>query len=287
MLKKIIFFVFAFVATESAFADSASLSGIQIDWTTNIPAQTPSNQKQTSENSFVQNTTTLHSTTTTTKTADPRTWLLPTSHFYFLKNWRRAFERLTTFNEKKRIDLELSISDEILNEIKIIKNKLREVQTHIDVGRADTDRALNAYAKAHRIMRERTTRIWEKLTDSDRDALLDKIANQISEHSKIFAGTTNSLNTNSEKIKPLIDAIKLDLQETTEELMKHTNAQLFASKLSEIAKSTLQNEYSLTTTPRVGFFDRLIKKVSDIAQSILQKAKTDILNAITEKLKSL
>ena len=282
MLKKIIFFVFAFVLTESAFADSASIPGIQINWTTDVPAKAQLNQKQTPKN-----------TNTESIQADPvpessvsNIGLLPTSRFFFLKNWRRGFERLITFDDKQQINLELNIADEIANEIKILKNKLIDIQARFDAHGA-TDRALRAYTTAHRLMREHTIQAWEKLADSDREGLLNKIAQQVSEHSKIFAGTTDSLNATSEKIKPLIDGIMSDLQKTTEELMQKTDARLLALKLGETGKSILQNKFPINETTRADFFDRLIKKASDTARSALQSAKTKILNAIAKKIKSL
>src|SRR3990167_1353250 len=41
---------------------------------------------------------------------DPGT--LPTSPFYFVKEWRRAIQRVFTFNAIKRADLELNILNE-------------------------------------------------------------------------------------------------------------------------------------------------------------------------------
>ncbi len=280
IIKKIVFFAFSFAITGSAFANSTSVPGIQINWTTDIPAKTQLNQKQTSESADVKNAQT--SNVPGLPVLDMG--LLPTSRFYFLKNWWREFERLTTLNDQKRIDLELNIADEIANEMKILKNKLAEIQTRLDAGGA-TDRALHAYNKAHRLMRERTIRVWEKLADSDRDKLLDKITKQILEHSKIFTGTTDSLNPNSENIKRLIDSIKLDLQETIEALMQKIDAQSFTSKLGETGKSILQNKFKISETTHVGFFDYLIEKASDTMRSAFQNAKTEILNAITKKLK--
>lgn len=108
---------------------------------------------------------------------------LPTSPWYFLKEWRRGFNRLFTFNAEKRAELELKITGEKADEL----NKVS------DEAKNDTDKekgielAISNYLDAKARLEARFKELDKDSNNPNIAALLAKWDAKIAEHKALFA----------------------------------------------------------------------------------------------------
>jgi hypothetical protein len=107
------------------------------------------------------------------------TGILPTSRFYFLKEWRRNISRLFTFNAVSEAELELTITNEKAAEMLVVEKE------HPD----DTDAQVNAlenYTKAQENLRMRLIDLEETSKNPRVEKLLKKLDEQTLKHSRML-----------------------------------------------------------------------------------------------------
>jgi hypothetical protein len=105
--------------------------------------------------------------------------LLPTSPFYFLKEWGRGIRILFTFDPIKKSELELKISDEKMAELVAVAEKEPQNEKAIQ-------KALANYQKSRDRLSQRLASLKETSQNPNVDKLLDKVAEQEVRHIEVF-----------------------------------------------------------------------------------------------------
>jgi hypothetical protein len=109
--------------------------------------------------------------------------ILPTSPFYFLKEWRRGINRLFTFNPVAKAELELKFTNEKAAEFLAVAEKEPQNEKAIQ-------KALSNYQKSRERLSQRLTSLKETSQNPNVDRLLDKVVEQEVRHIEVFDAFT-------------------------------------------------------------------------------------------------
>lgn len=104
---------------------------------------------------------------------------LPSSKWYFLKEWRRGLERFFTFNSIKRAELELRITNENAAEALTVQ------ETKLDDAKALAI-ALENYTNAGERLRTQLAKLKETSENPNVEKLLEKLNEQTLKHAALF-----------------------------------------------------------------------------------------------------
>lgn len=147
---------------------------------------------------------------------------LPTSPFYFFKEWRRGIEQFFTFNAVKKAELELSITNE----------KAAEALTVSETKPDDADalaKALGNYTDATERLQARLAKVKETSENPNVAKLLEKLNEQTLKHTLLFnqlaqrwdtdpyvegANVVNPKATRDNHLQGAVDVLQKKIQET-------------------------------------------------------------------------
>jgi DNA repair exonuclease SbcCD ATPase subunit len=143
--------------------------------------------------------------------------MLPSSPFYFLKEWKRGTVRFFTFNSEKKAELELKEVEERAAEIK----KLEEVSP--EKTEALTKAAENYQENVERL-KTRLEGLKETSENPNVEKLIEKVIDRSIEHQELFDGlqeklmdkdqVKEQLQINREKIEEFISGIPEQLRDS-------------------------------------------------------------------------
>jgi len=150
--------------------------------------------------------------------------LLPTNPFYFLKNWKHGIQRFFTFNPISKAELELRITNQKAVELK----KVREIMPDNEQG---ITKALQNYQKSHDRLRLKLEALTETSQNPNVDRLLDKLADRIVRHEKLFDEIFQK--AKHDTIKAVIRNVRARIEETVGAAAEKAEPAKFASKLEK------------------------------------------------------
>lgn len=105
--------------------------------------------------------------------------LLPTSPFYFIKEFGRAVQTFFTFNAEKRAELKLRITEEKLVEAQVVSEKQPDNQKGLE-------RALANYEENRAELKVRLEKLQETSKNPNIGDLIQKIDEKIATHTELF-----------------------------------------------------------------------------------------------------
>ena len=171
---------------------------------------------------------------------------LPTSTWYFLKEWRRGLERLFTFGSVKKAELELHITNEKAAEVLTIQEEEPDdVET--------LAKAMGNYADATERLEARLAKLTDTSENPNVAALLEKLNEQTLKHAVLFNQlaeryigdpdfdlVTNTVKDAQEKIENTINAAsekEKNIKEKAAEQIERAEASVkeLESELAEFA----------------------------------------------------
>ncbi len=107
--------------------------------------------------------------------------ILPTSPFYFLKEWGRGIRKFFTFDQVKKAELELKYADEKLIETAKVVN---EKCTQESCDKEALDKALNNYLESQKRLIQRIQTLDKKNPNTEK--LLEKAFQRVIQHTALF-----------------------------------------------------------------------------------------------------
>ncbi|QQG42757.1 MAG: hypothetical protein HYW15_00865 [Candidatus Giovannonibacteria bacterium] len=159
---------------------------------------------------------------------------LPTSPFYFVKEWRRAIQRVFTFNAVKKAELELNILNEQAAEAqKISEDDPQNIEA--------VKEALENYLSAHDRLAARLRALKETSQNPNVDKLLDKLVEKTAKHEMLFEDISKEFDDKDE-IKKLAKSAKDDLDEVVSLASEKDNAKKFAERLKKEAEKEIDDK---------------------------------------------
>lgn len=247
-------FLLAIVAAPVAFAEETA------DATATAATDTDAATEETAE-------------VTTTDVGIQNPGILPTSPFYFLKNWGRSIKRLITIDPVKKAELELDIANQQAAEIK----KMEEVSPDRI---ASITKATQKYQDNMDRLKNKIEALKEDGKNPNIDKLIEKLADRSAKHQQLFEEMKNKFEDKPEmkarfeamkdKAKEAVSKIpeKLDRKETVEKMIKEVEA-MIAKVETQLAAVTDQKLKDLATRQIAE-----IKAKIESAKSALSEGKT-------------
>lgn len=201
--------------------------------------------------------------------------LLPTSPFYFFKNWGRGIQRLFTFNTVSKAELELKIANEKAAEIKQIlelnPNNIEALQRALDNYKENIDR-----------LRVRLETVRETSENPNVDRLLRDLADRTIKHQELF----EELKEKQSAIKEKVESVQGDLNKTLIAPTKIDDPEKFRERLNEAIQE--QKDEAAKELKAIKFIDRLSKEVvSDEFKLELEKLKNEQVINLEDRIKGV
>lgn len=147
--------------------------------------------------------------------------ILPTSGFYFLKEWRRGISRFFTFNSVKKAELDLKIADEKAAELLEVQKTAPE----------ETEGALKNYEKAQERLKKTLEDLKETSQNPNVDRLLEKLADRTVKHIQLFDELSRK--AEHDTLKPIIQNIRAKVMETAGGASEKDEPEKFAEKIGK------------------------------------------------------
>lgn len=199
---------------------------------------------------------------------------LPSSRFYFFKNFTRGVKRFFTFNPIKKAELELQFADEKIAETKKLAEK--------EPGETGAiERAVENYRASQERLQTQFQRLKETSQNPNVDKLLEKLADRTIKHEKLFAELKEKFEGNKELEKQFEQA-KEELEENIAKAAEKDDPKKFAKKLEralvETRGSDLKHMRSLEIIDRIHQKapEELQKELSGIREDFSERLKEDL-----------
>jgi len=201
--------------------------------------------------------------------------ILPSSPFYFLKEWRRGIKKIFTFDPVKKAELELEEANERAAEIK----KLEEIApSNIE---AITKAAANYQRNVERL-KNRLEGLKETSQNPNVDKLLDKLVERSLQHQQLF----DNLKLKFEEKAELKEQLKAG-QEKIDEIItkipeKFENIEAFGQRLKKAVENQTKSELEA-----IEIIDKIKEKLPEVQQEKIRELEKELKPPIKEKIQKI
>jgi len=151
--------------------------------------------------------------------------MLPTSPFYFLKQWGRNFRRTITFNPIKKVELELNIANAKVAELK----KVAEVEEN---NAEAVKKALKNYQSSQEKLKTRLELLKETSENPNVKKLLENLTERVVKHQRIVEGVVANFKDNQE-LNDVAKIIKEDIAGVVGKAAEKDEPEKFAAKMEK------------------------------------------------------
>lgn len=204
--------------------------------------------------------------------------MLPTSPFYFLKNWTRGIKRIITLDPTKKAELELEIINQQASEIKkveeIAPDRLNSISKAISNYQNNADRLKN-----------RLEALKETSQNPNIDKLMEKLVDRSIKHQELFDGLKQKFEGREDLIQGLENA-----EQTINNIMtivprQFDRPEAFQERLERIIEKRPDNLFKEMRATEI--IDRINENLTDEQKEAIQKAKDSFMEKFKEKMKNL
>ena len=205
------------------------------------------------------------------------TGTLPTSRWYFFKEWGRGIRRVFTFNAVAKAELELKIANEKAAEVA----KVKELNPDDESGIA---KALENYKQNQERLKTRLENLKETSQNPNVDRLLENLAESTVKHEKLFTEISKKFDGYEDKkrIKEKIESVRDGLVERVVEAVKKDDPEKFAKRFEK----NLTDAPGLEHLRTMEFVDRLQGKLPEKAEEHFMKLRDEFSQKLDGELKN-
>jgi hypothetical protein len=224
--------------------------------------------------------------------------ILPTSPFYFLKEWQRGIKLFFTFNPVAKIELELKISDEKIAELAALVTKEPQNKKVIEEALSNYEESREKLAKRLMSLKDKDVRDNPNL-----DKLIDKIFEQEVKHIEVF-DQVSQIAGDKDKFKGHVTLLKrMESQGASEEskikpgpnqgghvtLLKRMASQDVSERIAQIVKSAIEQlpEGELKSLRGMEIIDRLSEGLAPEVAGELIKAREEYFEKLVDKINKI
>lgn len=204
--------------------------------------------------------------------------ILPTSPFYFLKNWGRMIKRTITFDPVKKANLELDITNQQAAEI----NQMKEVSPK----RIDSIiKAAENYQSNVERLKIRLDELRETNKNPNVDKLLENLADRSVKHQQLFDElkkkfeNQNELKNKLESAQERINEIILKIPE------KFDTPEIFKERLQRAIENRPDGIFKDLRGAEI--IDRIREKMPEEQQVKIQELKDKMINKFEARIERL
>lgn len=189
-------------------------------------------------------------TVTSATETEANAGILPSSPFYFLKEWRRSIQRAFSFGAEAKANTELKISEEKAFELKTVEEK--EPQNT-----AALTKALANYQTTQERLKAHFEALKQDSNNSNIDRLIEKFANSAVKHEELFKNLIQKAG-DKEEVRKAVEANQGLIEDV---------AAVAATK-SEAAQKTIQKiqEKIQSAATSENYCNRLRIKIAELNQ---------------------
>jgi len=181
------------------------------------------------------------------------TGILPTSPFYFFKEWGRGVQSFFTFNAVGKVELEAKFANEKAAELK----KVEEEDSNNETGIA---RALLNFQRAQEKVALRLERLKETSENPNVDRLVEKIVEKSILHEKLLQEVV-ARHEDKEEIRLRVKSAGLSISDVIKKAAEKDNPEKFVARLKDKLEATRGSE--LKDIRAVEILDRIGETVSE------------------------
>lgn len=202
------------------------------------------------------------------------TGILPTSPFYFFKEWGRGVQSFFTFNAVGKVELEAKFANEKAAELKKVEEENPDNETGIA-------RALSNFQRAQEKVALRLERLEETSENPNVERLIEKIIEKSILHEKLLQEVV-ARHEDKEEIRLRIKSAGLSISEVIKKAAEKDNPEKFVARLKAKLEATRGSE--LKDIRAVEILDRIGENVSEevrvrleiVRDGFMEKAKLRI-----------
>lgn len=212
--------------------------------------------------------------------------MLPTSPFYFLKEWSRGINKFFTFNPVKKAELEL---DEINQRAAEIKKMEEITPQNIEA----INKASSNYQKNAEQLKNRLEALKETSQNPNIDKLLDKLIDRSLKHQELFDGLEKKFEARQEISEQKITELKEKFEANRERINEVISK--IPEKFEDIDRFKQRMENAVENLPEeifrelraVEMLDRIKEKLPEQQQEKIQNLKDKLIGKFENQTKQI
>lgn len=204
--------------------------------------------------------------------------ILPTSPFYFFKNWGRIIRRTITFDPVKKANLELEIANQQVAEI----NQMKEVSPE----RIDSIvRATENYQSNVERLKIRLDELKETSKNPNVDALLEKLADRSVKHQQLFDELKKKFE-NQDELKNKLESAQDQINETILKISKKFDTpEAFKERLQRAIENRPDSIFKDLRGAEI--IDRIKEKMPEEQQAKIQELEDKMIDKFKVHMEGL
>lgn len=216
----------------------------------------------------------------TSATAEVNPGMLPTSPWYFLKEWKRAIQQMVLTDPVAKAEFEADVSEEKAAEAK----KVEEVSPQNARG---IKRAMENYQRSQDLLKTRLEQLKETSNNPNVDKLLTKVSNRVVAHERMFeemqARISEKKNVkNSQDTQGTFDALKEKAKDIMGKVAKKDAPEQFKQRLEQSLSKDQGGEAN--TLRALEFVNTIKEKVPSAMGEQMEQLKAKIVERVQDDI---
>lgn len=204
--------------------------------------------------------------------------ILPSSPFYFLKEWKRGLTKLFTTDPAKKAQLELNEANERAAEIKKMEETAPQKISAIS-------KAITKYQENTERLKNRLEALKETSQNPNVDKLLDNLVDRSLKHQQLFDELKEKFE-NQTQLKEQVQAAQEKIDTVITEIPgKIEDADAFRQRLEKVIEK--QPEGVLKEVQAVEIIDKIKEKLPELQQQKIQELKDELINKFENRVENL
>ena len=192
--------------------------------------------------------------------------ILPTSPFYFLKNWGRSIRRIVTIDPVKKAELELDIANQQAAEIErmgeVAPDKIAAITKATEKYQANMDRLKN-----------KIEALKEDGKNPNIDKLIEKLADRSTKHQQLFEELKSKFEDKPE-MKERLEAMKEKAKEAVTKIPENLDRKEVVEKMIKEAEAMIvKTETAVATIADQKLKDLATRQITDVKSKIAAAKK--------------
>lgn len=211
--------------------------------------------------------------------------MLPSSPFYFLKEWRRTIRKIFTFNPIKKAELELKEANERAAEIK----KLEEISpSNIKA----IDKAAENYQRNVERLKNRLEALKETSQNPNIDNLLNKLVDRSLQHQELFDNLKAKFQERTELIERLRASQEKIAEIVAEIPERFEDINTFRQRLENAVQNRIEDRTEgsrriLYGLRMIEITDRVREKLTEQQQTKIQEIQDKLIEKFESQIEKL
>ena len=201
--------------------------------------------------------------------------LLPTSPFYFLKEWGRGLQSFFTFDSVKKVGLQLKIANEKAAEA--YKVAEQEPQNAQAIGRVVAN-----YQRTQECLKERFEALKETSENPNVDQLLNKFAERAVQHEKLFSQLQERWE--GQELEGAVEEVRNRIGETLSAAGTKDTPEKFKERLKNALESSKGSELKDIRAAEIA--ERFAKRASQETREYLEELRDEFGERFREQLET-